>query len=129
LIAVYDVTHSIEIPVDPLSGRVTGTRNHSPLTIVKHVDKSSPLLFKMCTTNEACAKFILTFYRHGADGVDEHYYTIELEDAVISGITTRNFEENKPYQMVEEIMFTYDTIIWTNEINGTEHQDSYRTLE
>jgi len=125
LIPVYDVKHSIEVPIDAVTGRVSGTTRYSPLTIVKHVDKSSPLLMKMCSTGEVSTKFILTFFRHGSDGRDEHFYTIELEDALITNIATRNFEENKQYQLVEEITFTYTKIIWINEIHGTEYQASY----
>jgi len=36
--------HEIVSPRDAASGQATGKRSHSPITITKEIDKSSPLL-------------------------------------------------------------------------------------
>ena len=38
--------HSLTIPTDPVTGKVTGTRQHSPFQFTKELDSSSPYLFK-----------------------------------------------------------------------------------
>ena len=49
-ISVVSLGHAIVTPRDAASGLPTGRRQHSPMTIVKHYDKASPLLFKACAT-------------------------------------------------------------------------------
>ena len=45
-ILVYAVDHTVEIPRDNLTGLPTGNRIHRPLTITKHTDMASPLLYQ-----------------------------------------------------------------------------------
>ena len=54
-----------------------------PLMITKVFDKSSPLIFNALTSGERLNKCRLEWYRTSSTGTQEHYFTIELEDAVI----------------------------------------------
>src|ERR1700675_4810054 len=51
-IAVYSLTQDLKVPFDAASGQSTGRRQHSPLTIVKELDKSSPQFFTAAASNE-----------------------------------------------------------------------------
>ena len=38
--------HGLTLPVDPMTGRITGPRQHSPFQFTKQLDSASPYLFK-----------------------------------------------------------------------------------
>src|SRR5271163_526965 len=44
-IAVYSLTQELKVPFDAATVQITGKRQHSPVTIVKELDTSSPLFF------------------------------------------------------------------------------------
>ena len=50
--------------------------------ITKVFDKASPLIFNSLTSGERLSAR-LEWYRTSSTGTQEHYFTIELEDAVI----------------------------------------------
>ncbi len=45
-VEVLEFHHEVRIPTDPDTGKLTGTRKHESLTIVKAYDASSPYLYK-----------------------------------------------------------------------------------
>ena len=51
-ILVIGAMHEIVCPRDPASGIPTGKRAHKPFTILKELDRSTPLLFSILTNNE-----------------------------------------------------------------------------
>src|SRR5271167_1342738 len=65
-IAVYSLTQDLKVPYDAASGLGTGRRQHSPLTIVKELDKSSPQFFAAAANNETLHSVICTLYRNSA---------------------------------------------------------------
>lgn len=44
--------HNLSIPTDNATGKPTGTRQHSPMIIVKEFDYSSPYLYKAVATGQ-----------------------------------------------------------------------------
>lgn len=75
-IFVYGVNYGIQMEQN---------KNLSPLTIIKPVDKSSPLLFQTVNDNEMLdCEF--KFYRLGNGGFMENYYKINLQKARIVSI-------------------------------------------
>ena len=130
-ILVYSLDHSVEIPRDTHSGLPTGQRIHKPLTILKHKDQASPLLFQACCTGEQITNFELDFYRISSKGQEEHYFTIKLENAIIVGMReftpTTFLEENKSYHDMEEVSFSYEKIVWTYEPDGIEAEDDWKS--
>ena len=69
-------------------GIPTGRRDHKPLTITKECGKATPLIYKMLVDNENITHLDLKFYRTGAGGVEQHYFTIRLENARVCGISS-----------------------------------------
>ena len=45
-IELKSFSHGVTIPVDPSWGKLTGTRVHRPITIVKEFDQTTPLLYR-----------------------------------------------------------------------------------
>lgn len=129
-ILVQAFKHNVSIPRDPQSGQPTGQRVHKPLTITKVFDKSSPLLYTALTSGEKLTKCEVKFYRTSADGQQEHYFTIELEDAIIVEIEAYMPNCQDPGQAhfthLENVSFTYRKITWSHEVSGTSGADDWR---
>ena len=128
LVQAFD--HQVIIPRDPQSGQPTGQRIHKPLMITKVFDKSSPLIFTALTTGEMLTECELKWYRTSAEGNQQHYFTIKLEDAIIVDVTSRMPNCQDPGQShfthLEDVYFTYRKIIWTHEVSGTSGSDDWR---
>ena len=128
-ILVYGMDHSVEIPKDTHTGLPTGQRIHKAFTVYKHKDNSTPKLFKACCTGEQCE---VTFdqYRIKPTGLEEKYFTIKLEEAIIVDMreyTPLTFlPDNKPYHDMEEISFTYSKITWTYNDGNIEYVDDWK---
>ena len=123
----------------------SGKRVHHPLVVTKLTDKSSPKLFQAMCTNESVEVTLNFYRSNLSDSLDaaECYYTIRLLNARIVSIepvdqtnpifygpkwakqetldTIPDLEEyyvqyrETDYGHMEEISFTYQTIIWTYE--------------
>jgi type VI secretion system secreted protein Hcp len=129
-ILVEAFKHTVMIPTDPQSGQPTGQRVHQPLTITKVYDKSSPLLYTALTRGERLSKVQIKWFRTTPEGTQEHYFTHELEDAVIVDMTSHMPNCQDPtvahFTHLEDVTFTYRKIIWTHEVAGTSGEDDWR---
>lgn len=128
-VLVYNVDHLVEIPKDTHTGLPTGQRIHHPLTITKHKDQATPKLFQACCTGEQCEVELL-FFRIKADGTEENYFKIKLEEAIIVNMreyTPMTFlPDNKPYQDMEEVSFTYSKVTWSYTDGNIEYTDNWK---
>ena len=126
---IYSVEHDVEIPKDTHTGLPTGQRIHHPFTLEKHLDCATPKLYKACCTGEQCT-VTLDHYRIKADGTEEKYFTIKLEEAIIVSVNkstpTTFLPENKPYHDMEKISFTYSKITWTYNDGNIEYVDNWK---
>lgn len=129
MILVYDINHTIELPRDRLTGAPTGQRIHLPLTITKHFDKASPLLYQALCSGEKC-DVELYFFHITEKGTEEHYFTISLTEAIIVEMQAYKpmvfMPENKPYHDMEKVSFTYSKIIWSYVVDGIESEDAWK---
>lgn len=128
-ILVYAFGHSVIIPRDPVSGQPSGKRIHGPIKILKEFDKSSPKLYQALVTGENLNPVIIKFYRIDPAGQEEHYFTIEIQDAIIvtisPSIPTTFLAQNEQYRHMETVSFTYRKIKWTWVPDGIESEDSW----
>ncbi|RQW62157.1 Hcp family type VI secretion system effector [Vibrio viridaestus] len=101
-------------------------KSHNPLVITKNIDKSTPLLSTAFSKGEklSCK---LSFYRNNEQGFNEHFYSIELVDAVVVGseFSLPHTINSHGDEMHEIISLSYNQIIWTHKISGTEGFDSW----
>ncbi len=112
-IVVTGLGHQFNASYDPVSGQSTGQPQHSPIIITKYVDKSSPLIYKALANNET-GEATLRFYRTLANGQEELYYTIHLQNTKIVSIKTA-------FPNIEQVSLFYQTIRWTWEPDGIEY--------
>jgi type VI secretion system secreted protein Hcp len=129
-ILVYALDHDIHIPRDPQSGLPSGKRIHGPLTIQKEIDKASPSIYQALCTGEQLGNVTIKQYRIDPTGVEQHYFTIKLEDAIIVQVTPYTpvafLAENEPFRHMEKVSFTYSKIIWRHEVDAKESEDSWK---
>ena len=106
-------------------------QGYKPLMITKVFDKSSPLIFNALTSGERLSKCRLEWYRTSATGTQEHYFTIELHDAIIVDVQSQMPNCQDPnmahFTHLEDVYFTYRKIVWTHEVSGTSGSDDWRT--
>ncbi len=118
----YGMNHEIAVDNEG-KGRRAKHEEHHPITLVKPMDKASPLLLDTLTKNGVIPKIELKFYRPAASGEEVHYYTITLEEAQIAKIATEQlnnkYPENMAHETRETVSFTYDKITWEEVTAGT----------
>lgn len=72
----------------------------------------------------------MKFIRTSVSGTQEHYFTIELEDAIITNIEAYMHHCQDPDRAhsthLEGISFTYRKITWSHVIAGTSGADDWR---
>jgi type VI secretion system secreted protein Hcp len=81
----------------------TGRANISDLTVMKTVDKTSPLLFDDCVTGNVLKTVDLIYDKPMGDQ-QEDYYKIHMENALITSIQHSGSNENP----MESISFAFE---------------------
>ncbi|ADW67944.1 type VI secretion system tube protein TssD [Granulicella tundricola] len=132
-ILVHAYSNQIVSPRDPASGLPTGERMHQPLSIVKEIDKSSPLLWNAFNTNENLTQWTLQFWSPALATTpllpERQIYTITLTNASIASIHESMLDNEDPtranYTLREEITFTYQKIQWLWTDGGITASDDW----
>lgn len=79
--------HSLNLPTDPMTGKVTGTRQHSPFQFSKELDSASPYLFKATATGQTLKSAEFRFYNINDAGQEVEYYRITLENVKVISVS------------------------------------------
>jgi type VI secretion system secreted protein Hcp len=117
------------VPKDPQSGQPTGRRIHTGVTFTKVVDKSSPMIMQALATGEQIKQATFKFFRTSPSGEQEHYYTLELEEALITEVTpwfpNALDPANGSIGHMEDVTMSYKVINVTHEVAGTSGADNW----
>jgi type VI secretion system secreted protein Hcp len=128
---VYGWNHEVASPRDAASGLPTGKRQHKPITIIKPIDKSSPLLMKALVDNENIPEWKLQCWKPSPTGAENQYYTVELVNANVAQIRVEQlnnkYPENMPHELREYVAFTYQKITWTFVDGGITAEDDWES--
>jgi len=127
-IEVYSFGHNVYIPRDAQTGLPSGKRIHTPFKILKKIDKSTPKLYYALVMGEHLRGVTLKFYRISAKGQEEHYFTIELADALIMSITPSS-SQSESYGDRETVSFSYQKIKWTWILDGISTEDTWSVVK
>ncbi|CAM4044093.1 Hcp family type VI secretion system effector [Serratia silvae] len=118
----YQAAHTNEILVYSAAHSITREQSasHHPFTIVKPIDKSSPLLGVSISENEELY-VELGFYQTDHSGGLEKYYSIQLRKAFLSCININyphslTHEDSQPEEIIS---LNYRDIVWTHHKAGT----------
>lgn len=137
MIAVHSFHHHITSPRDSASGQATGKRQHGPFTIIKEIDKSTPLLHKAHATNESFKTWEMKCFAPktsaaAGGGQEVNHFNIVLTDATITSmlsIMENNLvTEDSKLPLMEEVSFVYSKIEWTWVDGGITAEDSWETV-
>lgn len=128
-IECFAFEHKVHSPRDPASGLPTGKRVHSPLKIIKPIDKSTPLLMNVLVNNENIPELELQFFAPSAAGAETNFYKITLTNANISEVKPYMLMNRNPeymrYPEMEEVSFTYQKVEWTFVKGGITAMDDW----
>ena len=127
-IRVHAVDHCVEIPTDS-RGVSSGRRVHRPLIITKEIDKASPMLYQALCTGERLVELTLDWYRIDEGGGEEIYYSLFMQNALISRVKPwmpNAMDADKAgFRHMEDVSFIYEKIRWTWVLDGIEYEDSW----
>ena len=99
------------------------------------LDRSSPILYGMWSTNETIVEWELKFFAPAATGsstaADVQTHTVKLINARIAAIRFTMPNSKNPdlqrYLEYEEVVFTYQHITWIWNEGGITAQDDWHT--
>ncbi|SEJ51739.1 Hcp family type VI secretion system effector [Demequina mangrovi] len=117
--------HEMAHPDDPVAGARGSRLEHQPVTIMKRMDRTSPLLADALVRAMVVDSAELRFFRaHPFDGRDEHYFTLLLEEGRVTAIRQELSQDPSSPGPLEEVDLTYSRITWTDEVGGAaaEHE-------
>ncbi len=117
---ILSFSHEIVSPRDAASGLPTGKRQHKPFTIVKEIDKATPLLMQALTRNETLTQVVIAVDRPASAG----YLEYKLTNASISSWNTSS-SAHTDTQELEQISFTYQKIEVTFVNGGITAEDDW----
>ncbi len=127
-IVVQAMDHSVKLPTDQ-RGLPNGRRIHLPITILKEVDRTSPMLYQALCDGELLTNVSIDWYRLDGAGMEELYYKQTLKNAQIIAI---NFDvesntdlANSRVGHMESISLIYDSITWCHDVDGIEFEDNF----
>jgi type VI secretion system secreted protein Hcp len=92
-------------------GAATGRTIHHDFVITKYVDKASPKLYEAVSNGKALKKITIEACRAG--GSQLVYYSVVLEEVLISNVTVHKGSGSAQDLPVEEISLNYGKIEWT----------------
>ncbi|MCF4997277.1 type VI secretion system tube protein Hcp [Pseudomonas syringae] len=125
-IMVQALSHGIFVP----KGQGAGRRMHKPLVITKTIDKASPLIQVAMCSGELLSQCRVEWYRTSVQGVQEHFYTIELEGALIVGaevLMPHCLDSGMAhFTQLEKVYFSYQRIYWRHEVSRTMGSDEWQ---
>ncbi len=125
-IEVHSMNHKITLPADLKTGQLTGNRVHSPVTILKQVDESTPFLNKACCSGECLQEVRIDLWNVSPHGMEQCYFTYQLQNVRIIGVnpviggTEDNYTPDK-----EKIALMYETITWHHHQGNHQYSDSW----
>ena len=128
---VYEFDHRVYCPFNPTTGENASVRVHSPLRIVKLIDKASPGLHKALCTGRRIERVTLDLYRHDPDSwAEQKYFSIRLLSARVVDIRPYVpvcfLPENETLRHMEQVSFQYEEIQWDWLPDGITTTDAWR---
>ncbi|MCJ8207129.1 Hcp family type VI secretion system effector [Pseudomonas sp. RGM2987] len=128
-IEVLAQEHSLYIPTDNNTGKLTGTRVHAPFLFSKEIDASSPYLYKAVTTGETLESAEFKWYRIDDAGQETVYFITRLEKVKVVRVAPQMHDIKDPtkekHNHLEQIELRYEKVTWTYKDGNIIHSDSW----
>ncbi|WP_039055586.1 type VI secretion system tube protein TssD [Enterobacter sp. Bisph1] len=126
-IELRSLQHSLTIPTDMLTGKVTGSRQHAPFNFTKEIDTSSPYLFKAAATGQTLKSAEFKFYQINYSGQEEEYYTITLENVRVVSVSPVMHDTRTATGTghMEDVSLSYEKITHLHKHGNIMHSDAW----
>jgi type VI secretion system secreted protein Hcp len=128
-IEILGFSHGLSIPADSSTGKITGTRNHSPMSLEKEFDSSSPYLYKAVATGQTLKSAEIRWYRINDAGQEEVYFIMFLEGVkVVSihpGMPNVKLSGMSAINHQESISLMYERITWKYVDENIQYTDDW----
>lgn len=113
-IEVVAQEHNLYIPTDNNTGKLTGTRIHTPFLFTKEIDSSSPYLYKAVTTGQTLKSAEFKWYRINDAGREVEYFNTKLENVKVVKVNPLMHDIKNPayekHNHLEQIELRYEKI-------------------
>jgi len=128
-IEILGMSHGINISVDNMNGKITGTRQHSPFNFEKEVDSSTPYLYKAAATGQTLKNAEIKFYHINDAGQEVAYYSVLLEKVKITGVNCGvpncKLPANDKMNHMETVSMQYEKITWKIHDGNIQYTDAW----
>ncbi len=95
-IEVVAQEHKLYIPTDNNTGKLTGTRIHTPFLFTKEIDSSSPYLYKAVTTGQTLKSAEFKWYKINDAGQEVEYFNTKLENVKLVKVAPKMHDIKDP---------------------------------
>ncbi|HBM2905807.1 TPA: type VI secretion system tube protein Hcp [Klebsiella michiganensis] len=124
-IELKSFSHCVTIPVDPSWGKLTGTRVHRPITIVKEFDQTTPLLYRAVCEGRTMKKATIKMYRILESGIEAEYFNIILENVKFTTVAPFLSPNGMSSTHLETLELRYEAITWKYTEGNIVYRDSW----
>jgi len=128
-IEVVSLSHSVEIPTDNNTGKLTGTRVHTPFLFSKEIDSSSAYLFRAVNKGQTLKSAEFKWYRIDENGQEEEYFNTLLENVKVVKVNSHMHDIKDQSKAksghMEEVALRYERITWTFIDGNISYTDSW----
>lgn len=124
-IELKSFSHGVTIPVDPNWGKLTGTRIHQPVTIVKEFDQTTPLLYRAVCEGRIMKKAIIRMYRIIDAGIETEYFNIILENVKVTTVSPYLAPNGMSSTHLETLELRYEAITWKYTEGNIIYRDTW----
>lgn len=111
-IEIKSLSHHLTIPTDRNTGKLTGTRIHTPILIQKEFDRTTPLLARAICRGITLKSAEIKMYRINEAGFEVEYFNMLLENVKVTGFTPGLHPGVASGTHLENIEMRYETIQW-----------------
>ena len=124
-IELKSFSHGVTIPVDPSWGKLTGTRVHRPITIVKEFDQTTPLLYRAVCEGRVMKKGIIKMYRILESGIEAEYFNIVMENVKFTTVAPFLTPNGMSSTHLEALELRYEAISWKYTEGNIIYRDTW----
>lgn len=119
--------HGLYIPSDNHSGKITGTRIHSPIIFEKEFDSSSPYLYKAVATGQSLQSAEIKWYKINDAGQEAEYFNILIKGVKVVAVTPvmYNTKTTEKCNHLERIELRYENITWRYVDGNIQYTDAW----
>ncbi len=93
-------------------GKLTDTRVHRPITIIKEFDQTTPLLYRAVCEGRVMKKGIIKMYRILESGIEAEYFNIVMENVKFTTVAPFLTPNGMSSTHLETLELRYEAISW-----------------